>query len=721
MAASGARCQPKPLLTERPKIVPCADHHKILFHPIQIGPKTLRNRFYNVPHGTAYGVLRPSTWASYRALRAEGGWAAVSTEFSSVGPSSDEFPLHSTDIWDDEDVRRHKLMVNSVHEHGALASIELHHGGAHAMRRISREPALSASGLAAELPPPAGPPGTPKVMTLSDIERIQQAFVDAAVRARAIGYDIVDVLAGYGYLFSQFLSPFHNHRTDKYGGSLDNRARFWLETLSRVRDAVGAECAIATRLSIETQGPWGHSIDDSVALVRMADPLIDLWDLNVGSVLDWASDISPSRVVREGRNLELFQRIRRATDKPVVGVSRWTSPDLMAHAVQSGIIDIVGSARQSIADPFFPQKVQQGRIEDIRECMGINHCISSLDRGNMTCAQNATAGEEYRRGWHPERFEPLVHPEVNVLVVGAGPAGMEAAIVLAKRGAEMVHLVDAAEDLGGHLRKVIGLPGLQEWGRYIDHRMIQIEKLPNLQFIRSTTLRADDIRDYGASHVVMATGACWLGTGLTPGTHAPLAGAVDAAGWVFTPEQLLEGQRPTRACHVTVYDTEGVYMGAGIAQLLANEGYSVSVVTPHTQVAAEGDLTLDGPAIRASLHGSGVAMYREVSLTAVQDGRVIGVNEFEEPFSLETDALVLVTMRTPSDGVYQELISDRKALAEAGIEAVHCIGDAMSPRPLAEVTFDGHRLAREFESADPAIALPYKREPLRLLLEGPAP
>lgn len=697
--------------------MPPADHHAILFEPIAIGPKTLRNRFYNVPHGTAYGVLRPSTWAAYRAVRAEGGWAAVSTEFSSVGPSSDEFPLHSSDIWDEEDARRHGLMVDSVHAHGALAGIELHHGGAHAMRRISREPALSPSGLASELPPPAGPPGTPKAMTLDDIKRMEQAFVDAATRARDVGYDIVDVLAGYGYLFAQFLSPFHNHRTDRYGGSLENRARFWLETLDRVRNAVGADCAIATRLAIETQGPWGHSIDDSVELVRMADPLVDLWDLNVGSVLDWGSDISPSRVIPEGRNLELFGRIRGATAKPVVGVSRWTSPDLMAQAVRSGIIDVVGSARQSIADPFFPQKVQEGRIEDIRECMGINQCISSLDRGNMTCAQNATAGEEYRRGWHPERFEPLTRPEISVLVVGAGPAGMEAAIVLAKRGAEMVHLVDAAEHLGGHLRPVVELPGLQEWGRFIDHRVIQVDKLRNLQFIPSTRLSADDVRDYGATHVVVATGARWSGTGLTAGTHAPLEGVVDGADWVFTPEQLLvEGRRPAEGSHVTVYDAEGVYMGAGIAQLLADEGYEVSVITPHAQVAVEGDLTLDGPAIRTSLHNSGVAMYREVSLTAANHGRVVGVGEFEEPFSLGTDALVLVTMRAPVNDLYQELISDREALAGAGIQAVHCIGDALSPRPMAEAMFDGHRLAREFESSHPAIALPYKRERLRLVL-----
>ena len=279
----------------------------------------------------------------------------------------------------------------------------------------------------------------------------------------------------------------------------------------------------------------------------------------------------------------------------------------------------------------------------------------------------------------------------------------------------MVHLVDAADEVGGHLRSVVELPGLREWGRFIDHRKILVDKLPNLQFIPSTTLSADDVRNYGATHVVVATGARWLGTGLTPGTHTPLEGVCDNADWVFTPEHLLvEGRRPPRGSRVTVYDTEGAFTGVGIAQLLSEEGYEVAVVTPHGQVAAEADLPLDGPAIRLALHQRGVVMHRDVSLTAAGPGSVAGVGEFDEPFETRSDALVLVTMRLPAHDLYHQPIGDRGALQEADIEGVYGIGDTMSPRPLAEVVFDGHRLAREFESANPTVALPYRREALYL-------
>ncbi len=377
-----------------------------------------------------------------------------------MSESTDEWPGITARMWDSEDARRLRPAVDQVHAHGALAGIELHHGGALALRRESRWHALSPSGLGGELPAPAGIPEAPKAMDRDDIEAVQQAFVDAAVRARDTGFDIIYVYAGCGYLMAQFLSPFHNKRTDEYGGSAENRARMWVETLTRVRAAVGADCAIATRIAAETNGPWGHDIDDTLEFVRLADGLVDLWDVNVGSYLNMDSDITPSRFVAEGHNVQWIARVREATAKPIVGVARFTDPDRMADVVRSGALDLVGAARQSIADPFFPQKVQDGQLDEIRECMGINVCIAGLFQGHMGCVQNPTAGEEYRRGWHPEQFTPAANRERDALVAGAGPAGMECAIVLAKRGMRRVHLVDSGSEVGGIMRWIPELPGL---------------------------------------------------------------------------------------------------------------------------------------------------------------------------------------------------------------------------------------------------------------------
>jgi dimethylamine/trimethylamine dehydrogenase len=690
--------------------MPPDDRHAILFEPIDIGPKTLRNRFYQVPHATGYGTLKPASLDGYRAMRAQGGWAAVNMGWAPVGESSDEWPGITSRIWDAEDARRLRPSVEHIHEHGALAGIELHHGGVLAMRRESRWHALSPSGLGSELPPPAGLPESPKAMDRDDIEMVQQAFVDAAVRARDTGFDIIYVYAGCGYLLAQFMSPFHNKRTDEYGGSPQNRARMWIETLTRVRQAVGDDCAIASRLAADTDGPWGHGIDDTLEFVRMADEFVDLWDVNMGSYLNMDRDISPSRFFPEGHNLELIGKVRAATEKPIVGVSRLSNPDTMANAVRSGSIDIVGAARQSIADPFFPQKVQEGRLDELRECMGINACLATLFRGHMSCAQNATAGEEYRRGWHPEEFVPAANPALSALVVGAGPAGMECAIVLAKRGID-VHLVDTCDEIGGILRWIPRLPGLGEWTRFVDYRRVQIDKLPNLNVVLNMELDADAVRGYGADVVILATGASWATDGLSPVTHEPLPGADASLDHVFTPEQLMaSGQRPPSGTPIAVYDTEGYFMGAGLAELLRAENYPVHIVTPQQQVAGQCDVTGEGHRLRTRLHDAGVTVHRNVFLTTVAADRVVGLGEFGEHFTLDVGATVLVTHRSPRDRLYNELAADDAMLRASDITGLYRAGDCLSPRMLVDTVFDGHRLAREIGSDHPERPLPYRRE-----------
>ncbi len=378
--------------------------HDILFEPVRIGPKTLRNRFYQVPHCTGFGVEKPWSQARHRAVKAEGGWAAVNTEYCTINAESDETPYVSARMWDDGDVRVLAATCDEAHRHGALAGIELSHTGAHGENSESRLPAAAPSQIASDFATGL----VPRAMTKRDIRRVQDDWALAAQRSRSAGFDIVYVYGAHTYLPGQFLSPHYNRRTDEYGGSLANRARFWLETLEAVRTAVGDDCAIACRVAVDRMGALGVDLDEGLEFVRLADHLVDLWDVTVGSIAEWSLDSGPSRFFAEGWQLESTARVREATAKPIVGVGRLTDPDLMAEIVRSGVWDLIGAARPSIADPFLPSKIDEGRVDEIRECIGCNICISKADsRRHIGCTQNATAGEEHRRGWHPERFAPL--------------------------------------------------------------------------------------------------------------------------------------------------------------------------------------------------------------------------------------------------------------------------------------------------------------------------
>jgi dimethylamine/trimethylamine dehydrogenase len=695
--------------------MPRDPRHDILFEPVRIGPKTLRNRFYQVPHCTGFGSEKPGSHARFRGMKAEGGWAAVCTEEALVSVDSDFWPVVSTRFWDDDDLRNLALMCEEAHRFDSLAGIELTHGGAHARAREARVPAVAPSQLASDYDHFV----VPKTMEEDDIRRVQADWVRAAKAARDAGFDIVYVYGGHSYLPLQFLSPFYNRRTDVYGGSLENRARFWLETLELVREAIGEECAIAVRLCVEALGPAGVELEEGLAFVRLADHLVDLWDVNVGSITDWSKDSGASRFFAEGYQLEWTGRVREATAKPIVGVGRLTNPDRMAEIVRSGAWDLIGAARPSISDPFLPNKVEEGLYGEIRECIGCNVCVSKAEWGShIGCTQNATAGEEYRRGWHPERFERAENADRDVLVVGAGPAGMECAIVLGKRGFRRVHLVEAEAELGGCMRWIPQLPGLGEWARVVNWRRIQLDKLSNVEVIAGERLDANGVRTYGAEIVVVATGARWAGDGRTYLTHDPIPGADASLPHVLTPEQvMLEGKAPSGK-RVVVYDGEGYFTAAGVAERLAGEGFAVELVTCLDKISPVSDETLEGPLLRQHLHDRGIGQRAGVVLTGIEPGRLAATDEFGEELELEADAVVLVTQRLSDEELYLELRADEEALRAEGVEALYRIGDCVAPRIVAEAIFDGHRLAREIDSENPAVPLPYRRE--RISLESAA-
>jgi dimethylamine/trimethylamine dehydrogenase len=684
--------------------------HAILFERVRIGPKTLPNRFYQVPHASGFGSSKPRTQAAFRAVKAEGGWGGVCVEYAPVSSDSDDLPAISAEIWDDVDARALGMAAEAIHAHGSLAGLELYHGGASCPNGNSRAVRLAPSQITSGVQWAS----LAKEMDTADIARIQREWVRAARNARDVGFDIVYVYGAHGYLMTQFLSAHANRRTDGYGGSLANRGRFWLETLAAVRDAIGADCAIATRIAVHgdsgvpgAEGLPGIHIDDMLTLVKMADDLVDLWDVTVGS---WPEDSGTSRYFPEGHERLWAHQMKQATAKPVVAVGRYSSPDLMAEVIRSGAVDLIGSARQAIADPFLPRKIAEGRLDEIRECTGSNVCILREEAFNhIGCVQNATAGEEFRRGWHPESFPATANPDRSVLVVGAGPAGMECAVALGKRRFTAVHLVEAEPDIGGRLRWARRLPTLGDWGRIIDWRAVQLAKLPSVQVITGHRLTAADVLEYGAHLVVIATGSAWRGDGIQPGYPDPMPGADPGLPHVLTPEQVCAGKRPPGP-QVVVYDTDGYYVAPGVAELLARDGFDVSVVTTFDVLSPVSDQTLEGDMLRAHLHRAGVSVRPATTITGIGAGSITGHDRYGEAWSAACNGIVLVTQQAPQDALYTELARDQPALAAAGIGGLYRIGDAVAPRMVSEAIFDGHRLAREIDQEDPAQPSPYQRE-----------
>jgi len=666
--------------------------YDILFDAVRIGPVTAPNRFYQTPHAAGLGWQRPQSGAALRGIKAEGGWGVVCTEYCSIHPSSDDSPFGFLTLWDEDDVTALAATADAIHAHGSLAGIELWHGGSHASNRMSRLPGLAPS----TIPAAYHLPTTARAMDLADIRAFRGWQRAAAERARRAGFDIVYVYAGHDYLPFQFLSRRHNQRSDEYGGSLENRVRLLREMIEDTRDAVGDTCAVAVRLAVdELHGPSGITSEgEGHDIVAMLAELPDLWDVNVAGSL--GNDSKSARFSGEGYQEPHVAFVKQLTSKPVVSVGRFTSPDVMVSQIRRGIQDFIGAARPSIADPFLPAKIRDGRADEIRECIGCNICRAANNEGaHLRCTQNPTIAEEWRRGWHPERIAAYPRRE-KALVVGAGPAGLEAALSLGRRGLE-VALAERSPKLGGRLLNESGLPGLSTWIRVRDWRMHMISKLPNVSVYPASEMTAPDVAAFGSDHVVLATGSSWRrdGVGVTGADHLHLPAAL-------TPDDVFAGA--PLAAQVVIYDDEHYFMGGALAERLARAGHTVTVVTPHASVSTWTAMTDENAFLQTRLHELGIGVVPHRLLVAHNEGGIrLACTASGRNSEMPCGSLVLVTGRLPDDRLQRELAAGEYPFT------VHRVGDCLQPSSIADAVYSAHRFARELGEA--SVSVPRRERP----------
>ena len=677
--------------------------YDILFEPVQIGPVTARNRFFQVPHCNGMGHRDPTAHATMRGIKAEGGWAVVCTEEVEIHHSNDFGHYVEGRLWADVDIPAHERLVEKVHEHRSLAGIELVHAGMNASNNWGRRPPFGP----ANLPTTGNDPVQARRMSLSDIADLRRWHRQAVARSLQAGYDLVYVYAGHGLTTLQhFLSRRYNDRSDEYGGSLENRGRLLREVLEDTLEEIDGRAAVACRICVdELIGAAGIERAEMEEILGLLGELPDLWDFMVG---DWDFDSITSRFAGEGAQEEYVRGLKQLTTKPVVGVGRFTSPDTMVRMVHDGVLDFIGAARPSIADPFLPKKIEEGRFEDIRECIGCNICVSGDSLATpIRCTQNPSMGEEWRRGWHPERIRPKTS-DAKVLIVGGGPSGLEAAMSLGRRGYEVV-LAEASDELGGRVLREARLPGLAAWIRVVDYRKAQLDRLRNVEVAFGSQLTAEEILSYEFDHVAIATGARWRADGVARWHVQPLT--LDGVQ-LLTPDDLMTGVRPGGQ-RVVVYDDDHYYMGGALAELLVSEGYEVSLITPETRVSEWTINTMEQSRIHKRLASFGVELDVSRALVDTRPGIARTACTYTEAVrDHPCDALVLVTARLPNDTLSAELD------AAPNGPTLGVVGDAWSPGTIAAAVWDGRRYAEELD--DPPSngdKPPFKREVIALSQE----
>lgn len=647
-----------------------------LMSPFRIGPLAVRNRIVGAPHGTSLGednLVSDSNVAYYRE-KALGGAAIIITESMRVHPTGLPY-AGAIALYDPRNKERLRRIPEVVHAEGGLVFAQLNHAGRNMKPGYTGRVLWSASPLASPLHGEVA-----HEMDAGDIAEVTRGYAESAANAIAAGFDGVEIHGAHGYLLQQFLSPWCNQRTDDYGGSFDNRLRFTLEVVQAVRAAVPRNKVVGIRLSAEEWIEEGIHLEEMAEVARRlaAGGGVDYIHVSTSTYHpdSWSNQI-PDMHMPMGAFVEHAAALKQAvrgTPVAIFAVGRIHDPHLAESVIAEGKADMVAMARQLIADPQWPNKVAQNRLGEIRACIACNQgCVGRLSQSmSIRCVVNPTAGRE--KEWGSWTVEPAARPG-HVVVVGAGPAGLEAARVAAQRG-HRVTLFEQAAQMGGQVNDAILAPGRQDFGKLVDFLAREVLRL-GVTIKLSTAATSDMIAALTPDAVVVATG------GLQPLSKPAALPTLDV---VSAQRQLAAGtlQAPR---HAVIVDENGQYHAYGLAEALAAKGSQVDLVCAKPGIAWQMPQISVIP-LQKRLRRAGVNIHVGSTIAAI-DGVGVRLRAALRDTEVPIDSIDLL--------VHARLPLPDKTLAialRARLPNVHVIGDCSAPRGAQEAMAEGHRVGR---------------------------
>ena len=648
-----------------------------LFTPFTVGSVTVRNRIVVPGHATLFmpaDGLPTDRMLHYWLAKARGGVGLIMTHVHNVMPRHTGAPPVA--LQTDAIVPAYRKVVDALHEEGVKFFLQLNHVGGEGNSRMFGGVVLAPSAVRstrANFLPTAQE--TPHEMEIEDIDEVVEAFRQAASKAREAGFDGVEIQGEVSFMLAQFMSPARNHRQDSYGGSLDNRLRFAREVIAAVRGGIGSDRVVGMRISGDEYFEGGLTLDDTLLIVPRLEATGQLDFIHVGAGPGAASHIPPS-YRKAGSFVYLTEAIRKVTDLALICSQRVNDPLIAESVLASGAADLVSMNRAIMTDPEMPTKAREGRLEEIRHCIACNECIARGRIGMpIACTMNAELGREQQMA-----IEKTDTPR-HVLVVGGGPAGLEAARVASLRG-HRVTLYEKGDTLGGQPLIASQAPGreeLDEVRRYYTYQM----GLQEVDVHLNTEATSETIEQEAPDAVVIATGSRAILSGLT----ADDVPVVDVRTILSGEADIEPGQR-------VVLQAEDHHMqGLTAADFLVEKGCEVQVLTEAVYAGSQIETgTLE--TLYQRLLTKGVTITPLTTIKLIDGRTVVTENTISkaEARIQGVDMIVASYGNEASDELYREVKSD--ADSTSNTPALYLIGDASAPRRLMDAILDGARVGR---------------------------